>query len=354
MKRAFRSFSRREWVLGGACLVWLGWVFWRHSTLPSLGDLAFLGELRAGLSEAHGAQAFANLTAALPAWSWALGALVTMAALGKRLSGWLGAPPMNRALGLAQAFGLGMIALTTLWLGLGLNGLWERPVFVGSALGGLAWGVRSLTRRSPVRPPRMPFWAWGPALLAGLLLLLALAQSLVPEAYFDGLVYHLSVPRFWLDRHGLLDDPTCFHSYYPFGAEIYFLNGFWSGDPAGAKLLNTASLVLAALAAGGWAAEAAGPAWGFLTGASLFFVPWVSTTVWTTQNEVVLGLFLLLCSYCAKRWAEADPAARRPWAWGMGLMGGAAWTVKYTALPAFVALAAALWLRDRRVFSRER
>ena len=342
--------------------VWAVFLFFHYFSLSTFTDFSFLGQLGRDGSAARLSQAWGNAAAVLPAWLWDGGMILGFWAWGGRLRAWLGLPEMNRGLTLAVQGALGVIFFNGLWLGLGLNGLWFEGIFLALSLGLMAlalWDLAgSLRRRIRARRPLSPWpplWVLAPVALGFFIFLLALAHSLTPEIYFDGLVYHLSVPQYWIDRHGILSFSTNFHSNYPFGSELYLLNGFWVGSGEGAKGLNVAALLAAVLALAGWVAEESGAALGLLTGAGFLFLPWVSTTVWTTQNEVILCLFLLLFFHASRRWAREPKApARRPWALAMGLWGGAALGVKYTAAPAFAALLAALWVENRRVFARDR
>jgi hypothetical protein len=347
------------WLYWTGTLLWGALVLWHYFPPVFFRDFSFLAQLNLDLRQANLSAAGANFAAVLPAWVWDFAILLTFWAWGKRLGLWIGLPQLPTALKIAFQTALGILFFNSLWLGLGLNGLWFKSLFLTFSLlfmGPALWFLIKDWRQWKRSDSNVSVWplAGAPIFLAMVLFLLALAQSLVPEIYFDGLVYHLSVLQFWWDRHGILDFATNFHSYYPFGAELYFLNGFWFGSGEGAKLLNVFSLALTVLAAAGWVAEESGAALGWLCGASLLFLPWVSTTVWTTQNEIVLSFFLLLFFYTLRRWA-GSPAAAQNFRWVLlaGLLGGAALSVKYTAAPAFLAAGIALAVENPKVFRRE-
>ncbi|HTC22661.1 MAG TPA: glycosyltransferase family 39 protein, partial [bacterium] len=165
--------------------------------------------------------------------------------------------------------------------------------------------------------------------LGMLCFLLALLQGVFPDVYFGALVYHLSTLEFWKDHHGIADFYTNLYSYYPFGGELYFFNGYFFGGSEAAKLLNVFAAGLCGLGAAGWVAEETNRECGWLTWAMLLTLPLVSATVWTTQNDVLLAFFLILFFYALTRWAREKPSFA--WAAAAGLLGGAALTVKYTA-----------------------
>ncbi len=155
-------------------------------------------------------------------------------------------------------------------------------------------------------------------------------QAMAPDIYFDGLVYHLSTLEFWKGHHGIADFYTNLYSYFPFGGELYFLNGYYFGGGEAAKMLNAFSAGLCALAAAGWVAEEAGPNPSFMVWTMVLTLPLVSATVWTTQVDVLLAFFTLLFFYALWRWAGERGSL--PWALAAGLLAGAALTVKYTAV----------------------
>jgi 4-amino-4-deoxy-L-arabinose transferase-like glycosyltransferase len=348
------------WLFWSGTLLWSALVLWRYFPPAFFRDFSFLAQFNLDLGQARLAAAGANFMAVLPAWTWDFALILTFWAWGKRLGLWIGLPQLPLGLKIAFQTALGIVFFNSLWLGLGLNGLWFKSLFLILSLLFMGPALLFLSKdlwewkRSTLDISAWPL-AGTPFLLAMVLFLFALAQSLVPEIYFDGLVYHLSVLQFWWDRHGILDFAANFHSYYPFGAELYFLNGFWLGSGEGAKLLNVFSLALAVLAAVGWVAEESGAALGWLCGASLLFVPWVSTTVWTTQNEIVLTFFLLLFFYALRRWARAPTSGQKfRWVLLAGIAGGAALSVKYTAAPAFLAAGFALAVENPKVFKKDR
>jgi hypothetical protein len=352
--------SSRERLLFIIALAWSALVFSHYFPLSAIFDFSFLRQLGMDARQAAISKFTANLASAFYPFLWDAGVLITLWAWGRRIGQWIGLPPVNPALGFCLRMGLGIIFFNTLWLGTGLNGLWEEPfllvlslAFLGIAL----WDIAKVLRNfKGVRIPAWPTgWTLGLVFLGLAAWVLALAQGMVPEVYFDGLVYHLSVLKFWEYHHGITDFATNFHSYYPFGAELYFFNGFWEAGGQGAKILNASAMGLLALAAAGWVAEEAGAAWAWVTLGMVLTFPWISSTAWTTQNEIVLSFFILLFFYSSRRWAR-EKNRRLQWVWIIlaGLLGGAALTVKYTAAPAFAAGFAALGFENRGIFRKEK
>ncbi|HTA76071.1 MAG TPA: glycosyltransferase family 39 protein [bacterium] len=328
---------KRFWPL----LFW-GWslfVFSRYFSFHNLFDFSFLTELGPDARQANFSNLFINLSGL--ARAIVLGGLVSLVLwrVGRRFFNWLGLSIDSFALRFCFETALGILCLNGLWMGLGLNGLWFKPLVVvlGSALP--LWALADIWREGVHGNPRFSFkMPHGSflyiALLVTAFLGLNLAQVLLPETYFDGLVYHLSALQFWDFHHGITDIPGNLYDHFPLGAELYLWNGFFLGGTQAAKFLNLFVFVLTALTAGAWAAEEGSLAAGGLTTASILFLPLLSTTTWAVQNDVFVAFFLLLFVYALTR---AVKDQKTPWFIAAGLMGGMAWSAKYTALLGLVA-----------------
>ena len=314
--------------------------------------------------------------------------------LGRSLREWLGLKPEDGWVRGVFNLGLGILALDAFWLGTGLNGLWFKPVWMAagaivSILVVHKW-VRerfsqkpfrtklSLKTKSNVTPHPNPFPQgargmrnlfeffsfslegrgqgegefrilkasqrkdtlvlsardWPYLLLlacGGFYFLFALGNGLVPETFYDSLMYHLAVPADWLSFHGIRDLSSNLYANFPYGAEFYYLNGLALQGTESAKMLQVLSYGAVALLVGGWAREWAGPKAGFLALGMTLTFPLLNLNAWTTQVEGPLTLFILLFFYCLSRLlAPLRPAT--PWALGAGLFAGAAFSVKYSAV----------------------
>jgi hypothetical protein len=275
---------------------------------------------------------------------------------GRKLVNWLGLKFENAALRFCAEMGLAILFFNSLWLGLGLNLLcfgrllWTLVLaFLAFAVLDFLWNYKKFQKFPKIAWPRLSFIFLG--FLGILYLGFSFLQGLIPEVFFDGLVYHLSTLSFWEYRHGITDFYTNLYSYYPFGAELYFLNGFFFQGTEAAKTLNVLISGLCALAAAGWATREAGLDRGIMAWAMVLVFPMVSATVWTTQNDVFLAFFLLLFFYALNRWAEERNGLG--WAVMAGILGGGALTVKYTALLGIASGISALILIHRETLRKK-
>ncbi len=326
-------------IFGGVFLAWMALVFFHYFSLKTALDPAFLYSLGAVLTRADSHKLAENWLNFLKNLSCAVAVSFVLWRLGRRLLRWMGVGQSQTALRFCLEMALGIIAANTFWLGLGFNGLWWDPLLWGIGLVWLGWALWDFSRNflKIQKFPRVPipgkfFILLG--FLGALGLALDILQGITPDVYYDALVYHLSTLQFWKFHHGVADFYTNLYSYYPFGGELYFLNGFFFAGSEAAKLLNAFCAGFCGLAAAGWVMEEAGIEQGLLTWTMVLALPLVSATVWTTQNDVVLAFFLTLFFYTLLRWAQGPQAG--PWALAAGLLGGAALTIKYTAVVAVV------------------
>lgn len=348
----------RSKVLWAAIVLWLGLVFGHYFQLKNAFDLSFLQAFFSDLSHADFHKFAGNWLHFLKVFLWATGVVFTQWRMGRRFSGWAGLNGTNIVLKFCLDTALGILLLNAVWLGLGFNGLWYEPLLTVLLIGLLAfalWDVRVnflKIQRFPklVLPGKFFLWV---GLLGLLGFALDLFQGMVPDVYYDALVYHLSTLQFWMLHHGVADFYTNLYSYFPFGGELYFFNGFVLGGSEGAKLLNEFAAGLCGLAVAGWVGEETAWDMGLVAWTMVLTLPLVSATVWTTQNDVLLAFFMVLFIYSLVRWMEED--GKGNWALWAGLMGGAALAIKYTAFISAIAVLLALAVVFRKeVFKVQR
>gem|GEM_PF-2291232 len=186
--------------------------------------------------------------------------LIAFWSVGLRLLGLLGCadmPSLPKAL-LSLSLGLGCVAYTL--FGLGLLGLFQRPILAGVVAALLVVASREVAR------PRV---AWQAALQKGwrtfartpapdrLLLvigsggfLVALALALAPPTDYDGLMYHLAVPAKFLEAGRIYPMPEMVQANFPFTAEMIYSLGLAVGSESFGRLTNLALWML--LVAGTW------------------------------------------------------------------------------------------------------
>jgi hypothetical protein len=166
-------------------------------------------------------------------------------ALGRRVSIWLGIPrtdPLAERALIALALGLGVLEVAVLVLG-GLGVISVQTLRVAASVLAVVsaidlWAVATATWRA-VRAwrPRQPWlMLWSLTLIPGLLITYFLA--LTPALDADGLGYHLTVVKRWIELGTFAFLPTYTYSNMPMGVEALFMFAFAFTGDAGAKLMH--------------------------------------------------------------------------------------------------------------------
>lgn len=264
--------------------------------------------------------------------------------------------PFARAvLGMAAAMALAFLSAATGTLG--------RPAaFVLLALAGLAIWRR---RRELALPLRASLAAseLAPALLVAATLLPAFLIAINPAVLWDAAVYHLTLPRLYLEAGGFVPLEMSVYAVWPHGPQLLYAFGLLFGGPPLAKLLHFGSglLVLAGLH---HALRRSGlPCWRFgaWVAIALFVVhPLVHFELQTAYVDLFQTLFFfaafLFLGQAAAAAAETGEAERTGdraagHLLAAGIASGAVAVCKPTGLlflPALLPLIFAYWLARRR------
>jgi len=243
----------------------------------------------------------------------------------------------------ASALGLGQMAY--LAFGLGLSGL-----LYPAALDGLVIATAFLTEpdlrqltgllRSLIRGLR----AWlksGPPLrpasvaVMGLIALSALIHALGPAWDYDGLMYHLPGPTYFLANHRILPNLENWYVNGPFTVEMLFTYGLAHGDVVFAKLIHYALGWLYVTSAAAVARRWLGTREAWLSAVILMGIP--TLPIWAAFAYIDLGWasFEFLAAGAALVWWQTGS---RRWLILSGLLAGLAMGSKYTGLAGFAAL----------------
>ncbi|MEW6516281.1 MAG: hypothetical protein AB1439_05170 [candidate division FCPU426 bacterium] len=121
-------------------------------------------------------------------------------------------------------------------------------LLTAAAMAGAYWHLRLGCWWLNARPEAAGPWAL--ALLAGLLFLAAANAlgALTPAWDWDGVAYHLALPKIYLQAGGFVFRPDIYHNLFPQFTEMLFALGWWSPWGAAAKLVHFGFGLLAAAA----------------------------------------------------------------------------------------------------------
>lgn len=156
--------------------------------------------------------------------------------LGDKLREWWGFPPADDAEAVVFSTVLGLVAVSLLITVLAVLHL-IYPVtawlLVAAIFAGRAGRVRQLAARllrklqTPRFSPSLPFGKtsfdiFNNGVLA-VLVVMALTLALAPPTATDALVYHLAVPKAYLQHHGIINLPNNIYSFFPLQFEMIYL-----------------------------------------------------------------------------------------------------------------------------------
>lgn len=263
------------------------------------------------------------------------------------------APSIAEEFVFATPLGLGLLAYLILLLGLlRLLYVWAFPPLL-LLLAILGWKeiVRLLSGigRGLRKGLKTTFSYWSGALGFWLVVMIPLAilGALAPSAgaEWDGLAYHLAVPKIYLQQHHILSLPWMSHSNFPFLLEMLYLLGLALQGQALAKLFHLGFGLLIGAALYTWGNNSFGRGAGILAAALFVAVPVVFWEATVAYNELAFALFCLLALWAWwKRSGEKNPGG---WTVLSGLFAGLALATKMLAGFLVIFLLLAIFWRKR-------
>ena len=362
--RSDREGSPALRLPGAAALaVLLGWIFWAGRAYFS--DPAHSPGISAALSMIF--ETRFSLILGAPARllaghffqaAWVLFFLFTAFHVGESLLRRTGLRDASPVLNAALSAGTGLFALSmTLFLLTAVRVLYAQVLLALEA----ALGMFALVRHHRTGRRFLPSFSFLARLkelsLVEKLLTLVLCAYLgtiasvilLPELFYDSLVYHLALPALWLTEHAFSPQPFLAFSTMPsllqlnyawgFAADRAF--GFLHGDVL-AKLLHFSTALLMTAALYDFTARRQGRAAGLLACLFLYAVPVITMNSWTSGNDVGTGFFQTLAVLCLILWREEglqapasagnEPRPAGPWWLLSAFFCGAAFSSKYTAV----------------------
>jgi hypothetical protein len=162
--------------------------------------------------------------------------------------------------------------------------------------------------------------------LLGLVWLFNLAWALAPEIMYDGIWYHLTAPRTYLNEHRLVNLTYGCNAHL---VETIFTMALALHGQIVAKLLVLAMSVMATLAVYAAGHRLFNPRAGLWASALFYSTPLVSWLSSTTYVDLVVALFLVVALLAMFRWRENRQLA---WMLATGGLAGAALGAKMNAL----------------------
>ena len=279
--------------------------------------------------------------------------LTVFLGLGLGFAGWL-RRLLPRELSLFDQLVLGiLVALPLAFLMASIGALGPTGASLGAALAalGLLYRRRDLIA-AETGPRRWPFTA------SELLPLLAVLAVLLPEywlaigptVHWDSAVYHLTLPRIYLEAGGFVPVELNVYSLWPHGPQLLYAFGLLFGGPPLAKLLQFAAGLLVVVALYQTLARDGRPGWrcGAWVAIGVYLVhPVLLFELQAAYVDLVMALFyfsaFLFFTRAAATPAAAEPQAAGPWLLMAGLAGGGVAVCKPTGVLFLPALLPVLW-----------
>lgn len=244
---------------------------------------------------------------------------------------------------LVFAIGLGLGFISYFTLALGFIGGYYRPVFWGVLVLGSVLGFIRL-RKTPVLTALASLFKQSPRFVVRafllIFLLLDIAMALVPELFYDALVYHLGIPNLYLLEHRIVNVPVI-AANYPFTFQMLYLFGLALHNEMVTKLIHLFAGISVILCLQALAERHNLSKVGALAGLFFLSIVTVQINIWSSGMDIGLTLFALLSVYAFHNYAET-PDNNRGWLVLTGIFAGLACGSKYQGGFVLIALLGAL------------
>lgn len=253
------------------------------------------------------------------------------------------------------ALGLGFGSLSLIMFGLGILKLYYTWV-IYSVLGVLSvfsffevkkvWKQKPILPSSKTGPTMFTIFFWG---MLGIAAVINLAGALVPESFYDSLVFHLAIPSLYKISHRIRYIETIFTSQFPQNMQMLYTLSLLLGTHILAKLMHWIMGILVVLAVYVFGREYFNHRVGLVAAAIFYTIPMVAMQSRVTGVELCLTFYEFLAVFALVNWfalnrREEPKAVKDGWLIVAGVFSGLAMGVKYTAMYSFLLFAISIFL----------
>jgi tetratricopeptide (TPR) repeat protein len=166
--------------------------------------------------------------------------------------------------------------------------------------------------------------------------------SLVPETFYDSLVYHLGVPLQWLQNHRIFEIPSIHMSYYPLNIQLLYGIGILLKDEILASMIHFSLGILLVLMIYTFCQKYFNRRVALFASTVFYTVPLVAMVTSKTATELALGVYELLAVFSFVNWASEN---KREWFYLSAIFSGIALGSKYISGFCVVSLMVAIFLK---------
>ncbi len=166
-------------------------------------------------------------------------------------------------------------------------------------------------------------------LILVVLVVLALVLALAPPVKTDALVYHLAIPKAYLEHHGIVNLPNNMYSFFPLLFEMVFLFAMTFGVESLPALCGLGMAFLLLMGLGVYFRQYLSPRLAWFVPVLFFSTPTFFEISASAYIDLALAGFMFFTFYAWDRWRET----RLPfWFFYMAVCAAAAWATKLTGL----------------------
>ena len=166
-------------------------------------------------------------------------------------------------------------------------------------------------------------------LILTVLVVLALILALAPPVKTDALVYHLAIPKAYLENHGIINLPNNMYSFFPLLFEMVFLFAMTFGVESLPALCGLGMAFLLLMGLGVYFRQYLSPRLAWFVPVLFFSTPTFFEISASAYIDLALAGFIFFTFYAWDRWRETRLSF---WFFYMTLFAGAAWATKLTGL----------------------
>jgi hypothetical protein len=254
------------------------------------------------------------------------------------------------------ALGLGFGSLSLMMFGLGILKLYYTWV-IYSVLVILSifsfFEVKKVWKQKPklpspkTEPTMFTIFFWG---ILGMAAVINLVGALIPESFYDSLVFHLAVPSLYKMNHGIRYIETIWISQFPQNMHMLYTMSLLLGTDILAKLIHWIMGIFVVLLVYTFGRKYFNYRVGLLAGAIFYTIPMVAMQSRVTGVELSLTFFDLLVIFALVNWFAINRRDEKPklvkdgWLIVAGIFSGLAMGVKYIAMYSFPLFAISIFL----------
>ncbi|MFB0527933.1 MAG: tetratricopeptide repeat protein [bacterium] len=274
----------------------------------------------------------------------------------------------RKILKLLKIEGESILETTIFALGLGFGSLSLMMFFLGILKLYYTWviylvlGILSIFSFSEVKKiklqkpelssskPRFTIFAiffWG---ILGVAAIINLVGALIPESFYDSLVFHLAVPSLYKMNHGIRYIETIWISQFPQNMHMLYTMSLLLGTDILAKLIHWIMGIFVVLLVYAFGRKYFDYRAGLVAAAIFYTIPIVAMQSRVTGVGLCLTFFVLQAVFALVNWfainrGEGKPKLRRDgWLIVAGIFSGLAMGTKYTAMYNFPLFAISIFL----------